>query len=307
MGISEAFYIPAALALIADYHFGNTRSRATGLHQIGIYCGVIVGGFAGHVADAPALGWRFAFNITGVVGILYAPVLLFLLRDAPRQNQLTAGNTGPRAFPALLELFNNRSFILLVLYFTLPALAGWIFRDWMPAILLKSFKISQGVAGVSSALYVQIASIIAAIAGGWLADRWMQSTPRGRIYVSAIGTALLIPALFGVGTSAQLNSFGLAIAALVLFGIGWGFFDTNNMPILSQITRPELRASGYGLMNFVSISCGGFADWGFGHLQDRHVPLNAIFGVFATLCVISVVLVLLIRPRSNLESTNRTP
>jgi MFS family permease len=307
MGISEAFYIPAALALIADYHFGNTRSRATGLHQIGIYCGVIVGGFAGHVADAPALGWRFAFNITGVVGILYAPVLLFLLRDAPRQNQLTAGNTGPRAFPAFLELFNNRSFILLVLYFTLPALAGWIFRDWMPAILLKSFKISQGVAGVSSALYVQIASIIAAIAGGWLADRWMQRTPRGRIYVSAIGTALLIPALFGVGTSAQLNSFGLAIAALVLFGIGWGFFDTNNMPILSQITRPELRASGYGLMNFVSISCGGFADWGFGHLQDHHVPLNAIFGVFATLCVISVVLVLLIRPRSNLESTNRTP
>ncbi|MFM8459319.1 MAG: MFS transporter, partial [Chthoniobacterales bacterium] len=95
----------------------------------------------------------------------------------------------------------------------------------------------------------------------------------------------------------NLGSFGLAIASLILFGIGWGFFDTNNMPILCQIARPELRATGYGIMNFVSISCGGLADWGFGHMRDVGIPLNAIFGVFAMACVVSVVLVLLIRPR----------
>jgi hypothetical protein len=50
-------------------------------------------------------------------------------------------------------------------------------------------------------------------------------------------------------------------------------------------------------MNFVSISCGGLADWGFGLMRDRHVPLNGIFGVFATACIVSVILVLLIRPR----------
>lgn len=130
-----------------------------------------------------------------------------------------------------------------------------------------------------------------------MADRWMRQTDRGRIYVSALGMALIVPALFGAGNAPGLGSFPLAIASLVLFGIGWGFFDTNNMPILSQITRPELRATGYGIMNFVSISCGGFADWGFGVLRDRHVPLNVIFSVFAAACVISIVLVLLIRPR----------
>ena len=62
MGVSEAFYIPAALALIADLHAGPTRSRAVGLHQMGIYCGVILGGFSGYVADAPSLGWRWAFD-----------------------------------------------------------------------------------------------------------------------------------------------------------------------------------------------------------------------------------------------------
>jgi hypothetical protein len=84
---------------------------------------------------------------------------------------------------------------------------------------------------------------------------------------------------------------------LVLFGLGWGFFDCNNMPILSQIVRPELRATGYGIMNFVSIGCGGFADWGFGVLGDLKVPHNVTFTAFASLAVISLGLVLLIRPR----------
>lgn len=295
MGLSEAFYIPAALALISDYHRGPTRSRATGIHQMGIYCGVILGGFAGYAADAPSIGWRKVFDVIGLIGILYAVPLLFLLRDVKRGT--TDGDKRPTARSSVSELLTNPSFLLLVMYFTLPALAGWVVRDWMPAILQQSFNLSQGLAGVSATLYWQAAAIVAALGGGWLADRWMRRTDRGRIYVSALGMALIIPALFGVGNSPALGSFGLAIASLILFGIGWGFFDINNMPILCQIARPEVRATGYGLMNFVSISCGGFADWGFGAMRDRAVPLNVIFGVFASACVISVVLVLLIRPR----------
>ena len=293
MGISDAFYIPAALALISDYHRGDTRSRATGIHQMGIYCGVILGGFAGYAADTPDLGWRWAFDLTGLVGIIYAVPLFLLLRDVPRP----AAMTKPSALTSARELLGNSSFLLLVFYFTLPALAGWVVRDWMPAILQQSFSISQGLAGVSATLYWQAAAIVAALGGGWLADRWMRRTDRGRIYVSALGIALIIPALFGVGNAPNLGSFTLAIASLILFGIGWGFFDINNMPILCQIARPEVRATGYGIMNFVSISCGGLADWGFGLMRDRHVPLNGIFGVFATACIVSVILVLLIRPR----------
>ena len=105
---------------------------------------------------------------------------------------------------------------------------------------------------------------------------------------------MFLPALFGVGNAGTLQ---VAIGFLILFGLGWGLFDCNNMPILCQITRPELRATGYGFMNLVSISCGGFADWGFGVLRDRQVPLNVIFGVFAGIALLSVVIVLLIQPR----------
>ena len=300
MGISEAFYIPAALALISDYHRGSTRSRAVGMHQMGIYAGVIVGGFSGYAADSPDFGWRWMFAVCGLVGIVYAIPLFLLLRDAPPAKAIAEpARTSPMG--ALRELLGNPSFILLVLYFTLPAMAGWIVRDWMPAILKAEFGIGQGKAGVSATLYWTLAAIIAALSGGWLADRWMRRTERGRIYTSAIGMVLIAIAMMGVGYSPQTGALSVAIAFLILFGFGWGFFDSNNMPILCQIARPEWRATGYGIMNLVSISCGGFGDWAFGALRDRDVPLNVIFGVFAGVALLSVFIVLMIRPR---EETN---
>ena len=294
MGISEAFYIPAALALIADFHLGHTRSRAVGFHQMAIYVGVIVGGFSGYVADNPHLGWRWAFDICGVIGIVYAVPLFFLLKNPVRPGS-EAGTPHTSPGSAVTQLLTNRSFILLVLYFTLPALAGWVVRDWMPAILKAEFGIGQGKAGVSATLYWQAAAIVGAIIGGTLADRWMRTNPRGRIYVSAIGMSLIVPAMFGVGYAPQTKLLGVAIAFLILFGLGWGFFDCNNMPILCQIARPDLRATGYGIMNLVSISCGGLADWGFGILRDQKV--FGIFSVFASAAIFSILLVLLIRPR----------
>jgi MFS family permease len=293
MGISEAFYFPAALALIADLHPSSTRSRAVGLHQMGLYAGVILGGFAGHVADHPDLGWRFAFRACGVAGVLYALPLFWLLADPPRSK--AAQEASPTSITdALRELAGNRSYLLLVLYFTLPALAGWVVRDWMPDILKERFGLKQGDAGVFAVLPVQVASLVGVGLGGWAADAWMRRSGRGRIFVSALGTTLFLPALFGVGLSERL---GLSVAFLALYGIGWGFFDGNNMPILAQIVRPRLRSTGYGLMNLASISCGGFADWGFGALRDQHVPLAVIFGVFAGISLVSVAIVLSIRPR----------
>ena len=298
MGISEAFYIPAALALIADFHSGETRSRAVGLHLMGIYAGIIIGGFAGYAADSPALGWRFAFSLSGVIGILYAIPLFAFLRNPPRA---VGERAQPSPLAAIGELFSNPGFILLVLYFTLPALAGWVVKDWMPDILKERFSLGQGHAGVSAVLYVQLASLAGAGLGGWLADRWMHRTARGRIFVSAIGMILFLPALVGVGNAGTL---AIAIGFLILFGLGWGFFDCNNMPILCQIVRPELRATGYGFMNLVSISCGGFADWGFGALRDRGVPLHLIFGVFAGVALLSLFIVLCIKPGNEAPTSN---
>ena len=105
----------------------------------------------------------------------------------------------------------------------------------------------------------------------------------------------------------QLYQLGANLLVfLAVFGLGWGCFDTNNMPILCQLVRPELRATGYGLMNLVSISCGGLADWGFGRLRDAKVPLNVTFSAIASVAIVAIVLVLLIRPRPEPVSAEST-
>ena len=166
----------------------------------------------------------------------------------------------------------------------------------MPSVVQKELNLTQGIAGVSAVIWWQAAAIVSAIGGGWLADRWTQRTDRGRIYVSAIGMAAIVPALLGVGIVLDTKSLLLAVLFLMLFGVGWGLFDTNNMPILSQIVRPEQRAAGYGLMNLASISFGGIADVGFGWLRDQRVPLPLIFGGFAGIAYLFAWLVLCIQP-----------
>jgi len=296
MGVSEAFYIPAALALIADMHSERTRSRAVGVHQTAIYVGMMAGGFGGYVADAPSLGWRFAFHAAGAVGVLYSLPLAFALGRVERAAAAHAPESHARdpaertpPVRAVRELLGSFPFLLLVLCFTLPALAGWIVRDWMPAILKQQFNIGQGVAGVSATLYLTIAMLVGVAIGGVLADRWSRITHRGRAFTSALGILLLVPALFGVGNAGTL---AVAVAFLALFGLGWGLFDCNNMPILCQIARPGLRATGYGIMNLVSISCGGLADWGFGRMRDAGWPLNASFAAFAAMALVAVGLML---------------
>ena len=299
MGVSEACYIPAALALIADFHTGTTRSRAVGIHQAGIYAGIALGGLGGFIADS-VYGWRAAFNWFGLAGVLYAFVLIMFLRTPPKP--LATEGRGSQSFSpwtAVKSLLCLGSFLLLVLYFTLPALSGWLMKNWLPAILADTFHLGQGKAGINATLWVTLASLAGVLGGGVLADRWMRVSPRGRIFTSALGVTLMIPALFGVGYAPSL---GVAIAFFIVFGIGWGFFDCNNMPILCQIARPEFRATGYGIMNLVSITAGGFFTAKIGGLRDAGVPPVLIFTFCAIAAAVSVALVLFIRPRNIQEA-----
>ena len=293
MGVSEACYIPAGLALLADFHAGGTRSRAIGIHQSGIYFGIILGGTGGLIADS-SHGWGAAFTWFGLAGVVYAAVLVFFLKNAPREE--VAGHTEKKTSigASLRGLLGIGSFLLLVLYFTLPGMPGWVVKSWMPALLAETFHLGQGQAGISATLWVTIASLGGVLLGGTLSDRWMRHSQRGHIYISALGMALCIPALFGIGYAPTL---GVAIGFLILFGLGWGFFDVNNMPILCQIVPARLRATGYGLMNMVSITVGGFAVKKVGAMRDAAAPPSVIFGICAIAAAIAVALVLFIKPR----------
>lgn len=302
MGASEACYIPAALALIADFHPGRTRSRAVGIHTSGIYAGQALGGVGGYIADTSS--WRNAFYWFGLAGVLYAVVLLLFLRDAPRP----AGKLGEKAAPAgvgatLRGLFGAAGFVILVIYFTLPAMPGWAVKNWLPTHLADAFNLKQGPAGLSATGYVTLASLGGALLGGVIADRWVRATIRGRIFTSVLGTALCVPALLGLGFA---PSQGVAIAGMVLFGLGFGFFDANSMPILCQLVRPQFRATGYGVMNLVSISSGAGVTWALGALRDHGISLGIAFTLSAAVTALGAALILLVRPVPEREADLRS-
>lgn len=297
MGISEAFYIPAALALIADFHTGGTRAKAVGLHQTGIYAGLALGGIGGYIADTSS--WRNCFTWFGAVGVLYAVVLMLSLRDAERTESEMADKQSVRVGQTIRALWSQPAFWILVIYFTLPAIAGWVTKNWLPTYLSDTFNLKQGPAGLSATGYIQLASLGGVFLGGVVADWWMRKTNRGRIYTSALGVLLLVPALLMLGYAWALP---VAIVAMILFGIGWGFFDCNNMPILCQIARPEHRATGYGFMNLVSISVGAAATVALGWMRDHGIKFSVAFAVSAAVALLSAAMILLVKPRpENLE------
>ena len=291
MGISEAFYMPAALALIADFHTGSTRAKAVGIHQSGIYAGLALGGIGGFIAEKST--WRHCFTWFGIAGVIYSFVLIATLRDAPAAPD-AHGTKKVTVIKTLGALWSQPAFWILVIYFTLPAIAGWIMKNWLPTFLGDRFNLNEGMAGISATGFSQIASFLGVILGGAVADWWMRRTNRGRIFTSAFGVLLLVPAMLGLGLAWSLTA---AIVFMILFGIGWGFFDCNNMPILCQIARPEHRATGYGFMNLVSISVSAFTAIGLGWMRDHHQPFSIAFTASAALALVSAGLILLVKPK----------
>jgi MFS family permease len=264
----------------------------------GIYAGQLCGGAGGYVAQTSS--WRNAFLWFGATGVVYAVALFFLLKDGRRVS--ADAKSVPEhvsAANALRALLGTEGFLKLAAYFTLPSISGWAIKNWLPTYLASEFNLRQGPAGISATGYVTLASFAGALLGGMLADRAMHGMPRGRIYVSAFGMALCAPALIGLGNA---GSLGMAIICMILFGVGFGFFDANNMPILCQIIRPEYRATGYGVMNMVSIACGAGITVAMGAMRDRGVGLGVAFSICAAITLLAGWLILQVRPRESQES-----
>jgi len=300
MGISEAAYLPAALALIADYHKPATRSLATGIHQSGLYAGIALGGvFGGWMGEH--YGWRAAFASLGLVGVAYAVVLLFLLRapaSSEREEPLKTSFG-----PSLLELLRTSGFRWVLAANTMGAMAYFIIYAWMPLFLFERFQMSLTDAGFTATFYIQIASVAGILAGGWLADRWSRKNERGRVLTQWIGFSMAAPALFGIAIA---DSRLVLVAGMLVFGLGRGFFDCNLMPVVCQVTRPQLRATGYGVLNFASTIVGGIMTAAAGGLKAT-LGLSAALQISAVLLFCAALLLLRVRPVAVSGSLSRQP
>ena len=252
MGVSEALYIPAGLALITDYHRDKTRSLAVGIHLTGLYMGQALGGFGATIAAE--FSWQQTFHVFGLIGIVYSFILILFLKE--KRDNITSEivvKKKPPVLKGLGVLLANISFWVILFYFAVPSFPGWAVKNWLPTLYSEGLHINMTKAGPLSTITNAGSSLIGVLVGGYISDRWVQKNIRGRIFTGAIGLGLTIPALLFIGFGHSLFS---VIAATFCFGFGFGMFDCNNMPILCQFVSSKYRATGYGLMNMVGIISG---------------------------------------------------
>jgi MFS family permease len=275
MGASEAFYLPAALALIADRHDSRSRSLATGLHQSGLYTGMVIGGvWGGWMGETT--GWRPVFTILGIVGTAYFILMWIVLRDREQ------AKTRMAFAGSLSALFRNASFRLVLVAFIATALANWLIYTWLPMFLYERFHLSLTGAGFSATFYIQAASYLGVVTGGILADRWSRTAPRARLYTQIGGMLLSAPFLALI---AAAHSMPLVICALIAFGLGRGSYDCNTMPVLRDIAGTSQSATGYGIFNMAGCIVGGVGVAAAGYLRE-HLGLGAAFQCAAAVFVI---------------------
>lgn len=255
MGISEALYIPASLSLIADYHTGKARSLAVGIHMTGLYLGQAIGGFGANFASA--LSWQQTFHWFGVVGVCYALVLILCLRDkriaAPAPSVSKTAPARESVLKSFSLIFSNIAFWAILFFFASSSLPGWATKNWLPTLFADSLGIPMEQAGPMATITIAAASFLGVMIGGPISDRWVLRNLKGRVYTSAIGLTMMIPSLILIGLG---HGTVAAVAAGLLFGIGYGMFDTNNMPILCQFVSARHRASAYGVMNMTGVFAG---------------------------------------------------
>ena len=295
MGMSEAFYIPAGLSLIADYHRGATRSLAIGIHMSAIYLGQALGGVGGWIAQD--ISWRVAFGSCGVIGVGYAIVLAFFLQEKNNRHEVAVSpDRGDSVLPVKdISGVHWLGFILLLLCFCLPSLPGWAIKNWLPTMLQDRFLLDQKSSGLYATLTTASSGFLGVLIGGKVSDMLAKRHVRGRTWTSAAGLLLTVPALAGIGFAPTLP---LVVVCAAFYGLGFGMFDANNMPILCQLAPSRFRATGYGLMNFFGIAAGAFLTPLLGRLKDHGVPLATGFAFCAIPAVLAVVLMLLLRPAS---------
>ena len=300
MGVSEAFYIPAALALITDYHRGGTRSLATGLHMSGIYAGQVLAGCGAMMAGDPCqLGWRLTFELFGFIGVAYGLIVLFFLRDPKAEQSPVAAVTETvkdavaAAAPSftlgqmLKSIFTGRGMYLLLLMISFAGFANWFLLGWYPRLLQDMFGISEAEAGPQATFWINIAKYISVLACAVIADRWYLRNKNARAYVPGIafcvaGPCVLLAMVFGV-------EIGLAavLALVAMQGVAQGSMDATLMPVLRNTIDERFAATGYGLLNLTSVGAGALVSWLGGMLKDAGTPLSAVLslaGILMMLC-----------------------
>jgi len=280
LGLSQAFYIPAAVALIVDYHRGPTRALATGIHLTGMIVGAVIGGVGGWLAEKH--GWSYAYMAIGLPNLALGILLYFFLRDAPREHlEQQAASNQPKPISlgaAVRSLAKPGPYYYVMACLGIQGAVSWIIIAWMPTLMREQFKLGQGTAGFSTLGFLYVAQAIGLLGGGFWSDRLSRSNPRARIIMPAVAILLTTPLFLFTG---WFNHIGFTLLCLAMYGLAMGFLGANTMPIVCLVVDARYRATAIGVLNCLTAVGGSLSIYGVGALRDAKVSISLILSFAA--------------------------
>ncbi len=307
LGLFEAAYIPAALALIAEHHPGRTRATAFGLFTGGSSLGVVAGGTGlGYITEH--FSWRWGFFALGGAGFVFVALARWVLRpEGPSPLPERARGPGPALFPGLAEMLRIPSFCLIVAAGMAVAVSNWNFLNWLPLYFKETYRTSLAGAGFAGTFLHQGGGVAAGLLGGIFSDRVAAGRPSRRLTIQAVSCFIAAPLLW---------IFFLphpAISGFFLCVFSYSFllsFGTSNVtPVICEILPRRLRSTAIGLTNATNCLAGGFGIMMAGFLKSR-LGLGAVFGGISGMILISAALIFLasamIRKESAPNRSGRT-
>jgi MFS transporter, Spinster family, sphingosine-1-phosphate transporter len=253
LGIGEAGYAPASLSLLGDFFSKERRGRVLSYWSSGPLIGAAIGfTLGGFVADA--FGWRYAFFMVGIPGLIAAFLAWRMLEPvrgvfdkaegSTNEADATHGSIGKDFWASVQKLRSVSTYWTLVgaLVFSFFTIGGTSF--WLPTYFVDAFHLSVSQAGAISGAVLVGSGLIGIVAGGWLADLVQRRRPEGRLLIATLGFLVGAPLVL---IALLIHTLPLFIAVFVIAAISLNFCTGPLNAVIQDVISPALRATAIGL------------------------------------------------------------
>ena len=269
-GFGQPFYYPSSTSLISQLH-ADSKATALSLLQLGMYGGVIgCSWLAGWFASLGTEGWRLPFKTLGVLGLVWVAVLAFLLKNTTANSTRSTQPNNPAnpvnpvknqtdrvtILSALKAMFSKPAAVLVALALGMEVYVDVGFKTWMPNYLSETFGVSKASAGLNAVLWHYLGAALGIMLGSSLGDRLVKRNPAIRFWIIGGGLFLGVPFIV---LMSQATTYVTCCAAMFVFGVFRGAYDSNNFAAFFDVVEPRYHASAAGFNLMIAFLFGCFS------------------------------------------------
>jgi MFS family permease len=251
VGIGEAGCSPSAHSMLADLYPAKERATALGVYSLGIPLGIMFGLFAGG-AIADEFGWRTAFFIVGIPGLILSAVVFLTVKEPPRGHADGVSADKVHDYPSIVEVFrfllSRRAFVHMATGGGLSAFVGYGLITWAPTFFVRTHDMSLTEAGFWLGLVLGIPGGLGIVAGGWLSDRFGARDSRWYLWVVALALAACAPA---AAAAFWVDAWWLSLILLSIPVMLGNFYQGTTFAQTQGLAPVHMRAVAAAILLFI--------------------------------------------------------